>query len=794
MVSQVWCLIRPGLVLYVCDAGNAVIRRIQISSGTTSLVVGAPGAPGAAADGATGTVSSGLAGLAFAGLSKPDTVLLLSDAENHLLRAVDLADGPIITNMLPNAAGNVAAVTITLTGTNLPLSPLASLVRSAASVGSTTPVDFSCSSWTRISTTQATCVVPMGLSIALSPFVVIVQTGATAFSPPSLSTYTILPPATITDVSPALGAEMTPLTITITGSNFGFDAGSVSSVLFGPTGTEQAASSVSFVSSSVLLVRLPPTLSASAGAIRFTVNVKGSSAATSSSTQTFLPLSQTVTAAGLITSVCPSGGVNPFTPALVTLTLAFSHPITVALRSKRDVSAVYHSSSSTGAGSYLCRGPRLVDATHLTCTSASVFPAGAVVFFAVEFSGLLSAWTGSDNTMTIMPPMVASVSPSLAAYGAPVQIWLNGTGFGCSQGDVINIYTRVLQTGAISNCSTVTWISPRQLSCRIDGVGFAAASTVSFNVTVRSSLAPFPQIAGLWSNGSAAVLNTIDGIGVDRTVGGLFSADSVVYSPLTSSPDCAFGVHVCAAGGWVSGSGTYPHTLRVRFPGGAAWMIMYFTMTATSSSPSTAPSNFLVQASNDGFTWTTVLAQNSVTWFAGETKFFSLNCLTAYSHFQVLVVSSPLGSLVGDVSIGRVVFTTPSSAVPTLLPLLPNRAANGRGRARASTPVSRAVYLPIGAFGGPGWRPDLLSPTLPIWLEYTMPNNQSVVLRQYEIGSAQLLQGMAATPMNWSEKLVHNRFCSEVSPLSRDSLWFVFACVKQCSCGLAVARIFGLWC
>lgn len=103
-------IVAVGSILFVCDTGNHVIRRIVSTSGAVTTLAGTPGSPGLADDnaGQGGALFSSPRGIATDGAS----VLYVADTGNHAVRRVTLA-GATFT-----VAGSGASGAVDNVGTN----------------------------------------------------------------------------------------------------------------------------------------------------------------------------------------------------------------------------------------------------------------------------------------------------------------------------------------------------------------------------------------------------------------------------------------------------------------------------------------------------------------------------------------------------------------------------------------------------------------------------------------------------------------------------------------------------
>ena len=367
---------------------------------------------------------------------------------------------PTITSLSPTTGAVGASVTIT--GTNF------------GSVQATSTVTFNGTS-AAVTSWSATTIVATVPSGATTGNVVVTLLGLLASNGVN---FTVVPPPSITSLSPTVGAV--GASVTITGTNFGSSQGS-GTVYFNIT-----VAGVTSWSATSIVVTVP------SGATTGTVVVYASGVYSNSVNFTVVPPPS-------ITSVSPTWG-----PVGASVTITGTN---------------FGSSQGTGTVSFNGTAAAVTSwsATSIDATVPSGATTGNIVVFA---SGVYS--NGVSFTVS---PSINSLSPTSGLVGTTVTI--TGSNFGTTQGTSSVTFNGATAAPTSWSSTSIATIVPTQATTGpvVVTVGGFASSGVTFTVTTHiTSLSP--------TSGSANTFVTVSGSGFGSSPG----TSTVTFNGIAGQP------------------------------------------------------------------------------------------------------------------------------------------------------------------------------------------------------------------------------------------------------------------
>lgn len=493
-----------------------------------------------------------------------------------------LPQPPTITSLTPTLG--IVGQAVTIAGTNFGTTQGNSGVTFNGATATPT-------AW---SSTSITAPVPTGATTG--PTIVTVNG-----QPSGGVTFTVVPPPTITSLTPSSG--VVGQTVTVTGTNFGVTQGSSSVAFNGVTATPTAWSQTS--------VTAPVPAGATTGPVVITVNAQPSAGATF-----------TVTAVPTINSLTPSSG-----SVGQTVTIAGSN----FGASQNNSTVAFNGTSAT---------PASWTATSITVAVPAGSTTGSVV---VTVNGQASVGVGFT---VISPPSITSLTPSSGHVGQAVTI--AGANFGSTQGTSIvqfggttasvtgwsgGTITAVVPTtattgpvtvtvnGATSNGATFTVVPAPTIGALTPALGAigqtVAVSGANFGGTQGTSTVRFNGTVAAVSNWSDSAINVTLPAGattgaVTVTVAGMVSNGvtfTVVPPPTVTSVQPSSGYPGDTV--TIAGSDFGPGTPTVTLNGSSAMVLDATSSTITLNVPTAATSGQIVVtvngASSDGGPQFTVL-------------------------------------------------------------------------------------------------------------------------------------------------------------------------------------------
>lgn len=240
------------------------------------------------------------------GLSPSTTYFVRSYATNGTTTAygdqvsfTTMAPPPLITSLSPAAVSPTSPGVITVTGTNFG-SGLSDITSVTYGVTGTGAVGSS------IQWISPTVIKFQPDSMVANTSYKVIVTVLGQSSPASAVSFIAASAPVITAISPAVINSNTATTLTLSGLNFGRQAADITSITYGPTGTEYTATGVTWISATQ--ASFVTNTSLSAGSVKAIISVFGQSSPASAVTVNPLPI-PTLSASGS-TTICSGSTVT----------------------------------------------------------------------------------------------------------------------------------------------------------------------------------------------------------------------------------------------------------------------------------------------------------------------------------------------------------------------------------------------------------------------------------------------------------------------------------------------------
>ena len=380
-----------------------------------------------------------------------------------------LAPAPVVTTVAPTSGSTGGGTAITISGTNF-------LAGASVTVGGTAATTV-----TVVNSSTITATTPAHAGGAVGVTVTNPDTQSATLA----SSFTfVVPPPTVTGVSPASGSTTGGTAVTITGT--GFAAGATVTIGGNP------ATGVTVVNSTSITATTPAH---AAGAVGVTVTNADSQSGTAATAFTYVAPAPTVA------SVAPaSGSIDGATGITITGTnFAAGAAVTI--------------------GGVPATGISVVNAT--TITAATPAHAAGAVNVTVTNPDTQSATLTNGFTYLAPAPVVTAVAPTSGSTGGGTAITISGTNF--LAGATVTVGGTAATAVTVVNSSTITATTPAHAS---GAVGVTVTNPDTQSATLASSftyLVPPPTVTGVSPafgpiDGGTAVTITGTGFAAGATV------------------------------------------------------------------------------------------------------------------------------------------------------------------------------------------------------------------------------------------------------------------------------------
>ncbi|MES2332510.1 MAG: LamG-like jellyroll fold domain-containing protein [Bacteroidota bacterium] len=268
----------------------------------------------------------------------------------------------------------------------------------------------------------------------------------------------------VTALSPSVVSAASPAQVTITGTNFGTSAASITGITYGVSGTGNTVVAGTIVWVSPTQIKFTPSALTLGTIYKVIVTVNGTASAVSAATFNAVPQST-------VTAISPVN-VSTLVPTLVTLTgTNFGN-------SAADINNIIFTG---GPGFTVNTGIVWVDATHIQFQTPAGLPATTTYRATVTVGGQVGTISAPPATFSTLALPVATITPSgPVAFCAPGSVLLTA--------GTASTYKWLLNGSAISGQTSNTYTATQSgvYTVQVTNAVGDVATSVGITVTVNS--------------------------------------------------------------------------------------------------------------------------------------------------------------------------------------------------------------------------------------------------------------------------------------------------------------------